>query len=65
MRGRVPRGDILVDRCRLLEIKAVATRVPAHDAQMLPYPRMSGLRVGLLLNFHTRLMKDGIRRFVV
>ena len=59
------RGDILVDRQLLLEIKAVAALAPAHDAQMLTYLRMSGLRVGLMFNFHARLLKDGMRRFVM
>ena len=59
------RADILVDRQVVVEIKAVAQIVPAHDAQVLTYLRMSGLRVGLLFNFHARLLKDGIRRFVI
>lgn len=59
------RADILVDRQVVVEIKAVARLVPAHDAQVLTYLRMSGLRVGLLFNFHARLLKDGLRRFVI
>jgi GxxExxY protein len=59
------RADILVDRQIVVEIKAVATFVPAHDAQVLTYLRMSGLRVGLLFNFHARLLKEGLRRFVI
>ena len=59
------RADILVDRQVIVEIKAVANLLPAHDAQVLTYLRMSGLRLGLLLNFHARLLKDGLRRFVV
>ena len=49
----------------IVEIKAVASLIPAHDAQLLTYLRMSGLRIGLLLNFHARLLKDGLRRFVI
>ena len=41
-----------------------ANILPAHDAQVLTYLRMSGLRLGLLFNFHARLLKDGLRRFV-
>jgi len=59
------RADILVDRQLIIEIKAVAALVPEHEAQLLTYLRMSGLRVGLLFNFHARLLKDGMRRFVV
>jgi GxxExxY protein len=59
------RADILVDQQTIVEIKAVARRVPAHDAQILTYLRMSGLRIGLLFNFHARLLKDGRRRFVI
>ncbi len=59
------RADILVDRQVVVEIKAVAKLVPAHDAQVLTYLRISGLRVGLLFNFHAPLLKDGLRRFVI
>jgi GxxExxY protein len=59
------RADILVDRQLIVEIKAVASIVPAHDAQVLTCLRMSGLRLGLLFNFHARLLQDGLRRFVV
>jgi GxxExxY protein len=59
------RADILVDQQVIVEIKAVAYLLPAHDAQVLTYLRMSGLRLGLLFNFHARLLKDGLRRFVV
>ena len=57
--------DILVDRQLIIEIEAVAYIVPAHDAQILTYLRMSGLRPGLLCNFHARRLQDGLRRFVV
>ncbi len=59
------RADILVDRQVIIEIKAVANLLPAHDAQVLTHLRMSGLCLGLLFNFHARLLKDGLRRFVV
>ncbi len=49
----------------IVEIKAVINIVPAHDAQVLTYLRMSGIRLGLLFNFHARLLKDGLRRFVI
>ena len=59
------RADILVDRQLIIEIKAMTNIIPAHDAQVLTYLRMSGQRLGLLFNFHARLLKDGLRRFVV
>jgi GxxExxY protein len=59
------RADIVVENTIILEIKAVASFVPAHDAQILTYLRMSQIRVGLLLNFHARRLKDGLRRFIV
>ena len=59
------RADILVDRQVVVEIKAVAQLMPAHDAQVLTYLRVSGLRVGLLFNLHARLLKEGLRRFII
>jgi GxxExxY protein len=59
------RADILVANTILLEIKAVTTLLPAHDAQILTYLRMSQIRVGLLLNFHAARLKDGLRRFII
>jgi GxxExxY protein len=64
---RIPlgfRADILVADTVILEIKAVPAFVPAHDAQLQTYLRMSGIPVGLLLNFHAKRLKDGLRRFV-
>ena len=59
------RADIIVDCQVIIEIKAVAKLMPAHDAQRLSYLRMSGLRVGLLFNFPALLLQDGLRRFVI
>jgi GxxExxY protein len=59
------RADILVDAPLILEIKAVPALVPAHEAQLRTYLRMSGIRVGLLMNFHASRLKDGLLRFVV
>ncbi len=50
-------ADILVDRQVVVEIKAVAKLVPAHDAQVLTYLRMSSFRVGPLFNFHAPLLR--------
>ena len=58
------RVDLLVEGEVIVEIKAVRQVLAIHQAQMLTYLRLSGLHVGLILNFHTLRMKDGIRRFV-
>ena len=59
------RIDLIVDRTLLLEIKAVEKLLPIHDAQILTYLRLSRIRVGLLMNFNTVVLRDGIRRIVL
>jgi GxxExxY protein len=59
------RADIVVAREVILEIKAVAAILPIHEVQLHTYLRMSGLRVGLILNFNARRLTEGIRRYVV
>ena len=49
----------------ILEIKSVATILPVHEMQLRTYLRMSGIRVGLLLNFNAPRLMDGLRRYVV
>ena len=48
----------------MVEIKAVEALAPIHDAQLLSYLRLSGKRVGLLMNFHVRVLKNGLKRIV-
>jgi GxxExxY protein len=55
------RLDAIVDRRLLLEIKAVEKLLPIHDAQILSYLRLSRMKVGLLMNFNTVVLKQGIR----
>ena len=68
-KGRpIPRGlrsDIVVADAIIVEIKAVSAFVPAHEAQILTYLRMSGIRLGLLMNFHAPRLKDGLWRYIV
>ena len=59
------RADIIVEGAILLELKAVERLLPVHEAQLLTYLRLSGMRVGLLLNFNTSVMKHGIVRRVL
>lgn len=67
-RGRsIPgqRLDLVVGGVVIVELKAVSALDRVHVAQLVSYLRTTGLRVGLLLNFHERLMKQGIRRVVL
>lgn len=57
------RVDLLVDGLVLVEIKSTDGFHPHHAAQVLTYLKLSGVPLGLLLNFNGRLMKDGIKRF--
>jgi GxxExxY protein len=54
--------DLVVEAVPMPEIKAVAQLHPIHEAQLLTYLRISGLPLGLLLNFNEVRLKDGIRR---
>ncbi len=58
------RLDFVVEDTVLLELKAVEKLLPLHQAQLLTYLRLSGLRVGMLINFNEKLLKNGIRRLV-
>ncbi|KOP22655.1 GxxExxY protein [Hapalosiphon sp. MRB220] len=57
--------DLLVDRCLIVELKAVETLLPVHTAQLLTYLKLSKCRLGLLINFNVPLIKDGIKRIVL
>ncbi|HEY5047542.1 MAG TPA: GxxExxY protein [Rhizomicrobium sp.] len=59
------RMDVVVEGQLILEIKSVEHLLPIHEAQMLTYLRLSGLKVGLLMNFNSVVLKDGLRRFVL
>ena len=56
------RLDLLVGECVIVEVKSIDSLAPIHTAQMLTYLRLTGLRLGLLVNFNVRLIKDGIKR---
>ena len=57
--------DLIVGGVVLVEIKAVSQLKELHRAQVLSYLKTTGLRVGLLMNFNTRLLKHGLRRVVL
>jgi len=59
------RIDLLVDNSVVVEIKAVDRLEPIHEAQLLTYLRLSGVWLGLLINFNVPVLKNGIRRLVL
>jgi GxxExxY protein len=59
------RADLLVEDSVIVELKSVDRILPIHEAQLLTYLRLSDLRLGLLMNFNARVLKNGIRRFVL
>lgn len=59
------RVDLLVDRKVIVEIKAVECFTDVHIAQVLTYLKLSGCKLGLLLNFHTTHLKTGIKRLIL
>jgi GxxExxY protein len=61
---RCYRADIIVEDAVILEIKTIDKILPIHESQILTYLRLSGCHIGLLLNFNSKLLKDGLRRFV-
>ncbi|MBI3151504.1 MAG: GxxExxY protein [Chloroflexi bacterium] len=56
--------DLLVEDTVILELKSVERHDPVFEAQILFYMKLSGKKVGLLINFNSRMVKDGIKRFV-
>jgi len=59
------RMDFLVAGEVVVELKAVEALAPVHEAIVLTYLRLSGCRIGLLINFNVPVLKDGVRRFVL
>ncbi|MFZ9739783.1 MAG: GxxExxY protein, partial [Prochlorotrichaceae cyanobacterium] len=59
------RLDLLVNRCVIIELKAVETLLPVHTAQVMTYLKLSKHRLGLLINFNVPLIKSGIKRIVL
>ena len=56
--------DLVVESLVVVELKTVEKLLPVHEAQLLSYLKLSGLSVGLLVNFHVPLLKDGLKRIV-
>ena len=57
--------DLLVEDCVILELKSVERHDPVFEAQILSYLRLTQRKIGLLINFHSKMVKDGIKRFVL
>jgi GxxExxY protein len=57
--------DFLVEDTVVVELKSVAALLPVFDAQLLTYLRIMQKRIGLLMNFNSRLLREGVRRFVL
>lgn len=58
------RVDILVENKLIIEVKSLETLAPVHFSQLLTYLKLSDKRLGLLINFNTKILKDGIHRVV-
>jgi GxxExxY protein len=58
------RIDLIVENLVIVEVKSVEAMHPAHQAQLLSYMRLSGIGVGLLINFYVLHLRDGIKRMV-
>ena len=58
------RADIVVSGRIIVEIKAITSIAPVHDAVMLTFLRHSGCKIGLLINFYCPALKDGVKRYV-
>ena len=58
------RADIIVDNKVIIEIKSIETIAPVHQKQVLTYLKITGIKLGLLINFNESLLKDGIQRIV-
>jgi GxxExxY protein len=59
------RLDFLVADSVVVEIKAIDALLPIHQAQLLSYLKLGGWKLGLLINFHVPLLRDGIKRVVL
>ena len=57
--------DLVIDGRLIVELKTVTQLLPIHDAQLLTYLRLSGIEVGLLMNFHANPLMKGVKRLVL
>ena len=59
------RADFIVERELIVEVKSIEHVLPVHSRQVLTYMRLSGLKKGLMINFHVTLLKHGLKSFVM
>ena len=58
------RADLIVESKVIVELKSVETIAPVHPKQLLTYLKVTGIKLGLLINFNEPLIKNGITRIV-
>jgi GxxExxY protein len=63
--GEGLRLDLIVDGKVVVELKVVKDFDPIHEAQLLTYMKLTGCKVGLLINFNKPMLKEGLKRFVI
>ena len=59
------RVDLMVDDRLIVELKSVDKLLPIHEAQLLTYMKLAKVKVGLLINFNVKVLKDGLKRMVL
>jgi len=59
------RIDMLIENKLIIELKSVDAIHPIHEAQLLTYMKLAKIKVGLLMNFNEKILKNGIKRFVL
>ena len=59
------RIDLIVDEKVVIEVKTVDKLIPVHEAQRLTYLKLSGIRIGLLVNFHSAVIRNSIKRMIL
>jgi len=59
------RIDLLIENDLIVELKSVDRMLPIHEAQLLTYMKLAGIKTGLLINFNVCRLKEGIKRFVL
>jgi len=59
------RIDLVIENSLIVELKSVEKLLPIHEAQILTYMKLANIKIGLLINFNVKILKNGIKRFVL